>query len=190
MRGVKLNSLEVIYFLIDPLKAAWSKLLVSNLMYNFLFFPKIMISCNQHEFVMYVDNTWKIHKVKLRLGCLCRSVPFNTVSDTVSLTRWVTARLVSLERTKSTVTFKEHTLWWWRHHHTDDRCFSTSYTLSITPKTSYGWTCHQHNSMLEKDLCPPYWGENSVTLKNRSDQTVKKWGNSTWAQVVGRDKWT
>ena len=177
MRGVKLNSLEVIYFLIDPLKAAWSKLLVSNLMYNFLFFPKIMISCNQHEFVMYVDNTWKIHKVKLRLGCLCRSVPFNTVSDTVSLSRWVTARLVSSETTKSTVI-------------TDDRCFTTSYTLSITLKTSYGWTCHQQNSTLEKDPCPPYWGENSVTVKNRSDQTVKKWGNSTWAQVVGRDKWT
>ena len=95
MRGVKLNSLEVIYFLIDPLKAAWSKLLVSNLIFNFLFFPKIMISCNQHEFVMYVDNTWKIHKVKPRLGCLCRSVTLNTVSDTVSLSRWVTARLVS-----------------------------------------------------------------------------------------------
>ena len=106
--------------LIDPLKAAWSQLLVSNLIYNFLFFPKIMISCNQHEFVMYVDNTWKIHKVKLRLGCLCRSVPFNTVSDTVSLSRWVTARLVSSETTKSTVAFKEHTLWWLWCHHTDD----------------------------------------------------------------------
>ena len=189
--------------LIDPLKAAWSQLLVSNLIYNFLFFPKIMISCNQHVFVMYVDihererfdsgrshNTWKIYKFKPALGCLCRSVPFNTVSDTVSLSRWVTARLVSSETTKSTVTLKEHTLWRWWHHHTDDRCFSTSYTLSITLKTSYGWTCHQHNSILVKDLCPPYWGENSVTLRNCSDQTVKKWGNSTWAQVVGRDNWT
>ena len=163
MREVKLNSLEVIYFLIDPLKAAWSKLLVSNLSYNFLFFPKIMISCNQHEFVMYVDNTWKIHKVKPRLGCLCRSVSFNTVSDTVSLTRWVTARLMSLETTKSTVTFKEHTLWWWRHHHTDDRCFSTSYTLSIILKISHGWTCHQQNSTLEKDLVH-LTGEKNLSL--------------------------
>ena len=38
---------------------------------------------------------------------------------------------------------------------------------------------------------------NSVTLRNRSkkkgnrsDQTVKKWGNSTWAQVVRSDNWT
>ena len=149
-----------------------------------------MISCNQHEFVMYVENTWKIHKLKPALGCLRRSVTFNTVSDIVSLSRQVTARLVSSETTESTVTLKEHTLWWWRHHHTDDRCFSTSYTLSITLKTSHGWTCHPHNSTLEKDLCPPYWGENSVTLRNRSDQTVKKWGYSTWAQVVGRDNWT
>ena len=164
MRGVKLNSLEVIYFLIDPLKAAWSKLLVSNLIFNFLFFPKIMISCNQHEFVMYVNNTWEIQKLKPIMGCLCRSVNIQN-TEWHSLSRWVTARLVSLERTKSTVTFKEHTLWWWRHHHTDDRCFSTSYTLSITLKTSYGWTCHQHNSTLEKDLCPPYWGENSCHSK-------------------------
>ena len=149
-----------------------------------------MISCNQHEFVMYVENTWKIHKLKPALGCLRRSVTFNTVSDIVSLSRRVTARLVSSETTESTVTLKEHTLWWRWHHHTDDRCFSTSYTLSITLKTSHGWTCHPHNSMLEKDLCPPYWGENSFTLRNHSDQIVRKWGYSTWAQVVGRDNWT
>ena len=135
---------------INPLKAAWSKLLVSNLICNFLFFPKIMTSCNQHVFVMYVDNTWKIHKLKPALGCLCRSVTFNTVSDTVSLSRWVTARLVSSETTKSTVI-------------TDDRCFTTSYTLSITLKTSYGWTCHQQNSTLEKDLVH-LTGEKTLSL--------------------------
>ena len=139
-----------------------------------------------HVCGQYMKNT----QIKTKLGCLCRSVTFNTLSDIVSLSRWVTARLVSSEMTKSTMTLKEHTLWWRRHHHTDDRCFSTSYTLSITLKTSHGWTCHQHNSTLEKDLCLPYWGENSFTLRNHSDQIVKKWGYSTWAQVVGSDNWT
>ena len=107
-----------------------------------------------------------------------------------SLSRWVITRLVSSETTKSTVALKEHTLWWLWHHHTDDRCFSTSYTRSITLKTLYGGTYHQHDSTLEKDACPSYWGENFVILRNCSDQTVKKWGNSTWGQVVGRDNWT
>ena len=106
--------------LIDPLQVASSKLLISNLIYNFLLFPKSMISCNQHEFVTYVDNTWKIHKLKPTLGCVCRSVTFNTRSDIVSLSRWATARLVCSETIKSIVTLKEHTFvmmktsphWW------------------------------------------------------------------------------
>ena len=146
----------------------------------------MMISSNQHEICHMCGHE---KQITINSG-LSMQKCYTQHTEWHSLSRWVTARLVSSETTKSTVTLKEHTLWWWWHHHTDDRCFSTSYTLSITLKTSHGWTCHPHNSTLEKDLCPPYWGENSVTLRISSDQTVKKWGYSTWAQVVGRDNWT
>ena len=47
----------------------------------------------------------------------------------------------------------------------------------------------RNKSLLISWLQSP-WGVNSVTLTNRSDQTVKKYANSTWAQVVGSDNWT
>ena len=148
-----------------------------------------MISCNQHEFVMYVENTWKLHKLKPALGCLCRSVTFNTLSDIVSLSRWVTARLVSSDDKVHSDFKRTHTVMMmtsshWRQvfqHVLHTKHYSKDFTRMNLSSTK------QH---VRERSRPPYWGENSVTLKNRSDQTVKKWGNSIWAQVVGRDNWT
>ena len=88
------------------------------------------------------------------------------------------------------------------------RDFKTTYiVMMMTP--SHWWQVFQHvrhTKHYSKDFTrmnlsstkqhvrershPPYWGEKSFTLRNSSDQTVKKRGNSTWAQVVGRDNWT
>ena len=148
-----------------------------------------MTSCNQHVFVMYVDNTWKIHKLKPALGCLCRSVTFNTVSDTVSLSRWVTARLVSSDDKVHSDFKRTHTVMMttsshWRqvfHHILHIKHYSKDFIRMNLSSTK------QH---VRERSRPPYWGEKSFTLRNSSDQTVKKRGNSTWAQVVGRDNWT
>ena len=51
-------------------------------------------------------------------------------------------------------------------------------------KTLHRWTYCQHNSTLKEDLGPSYH-ENSVILRMFADETVKKWDNSTWGQVVG-----
>ena len=52
---------------------------------------------------------------------------------------------------------------------------------------SHGWTCPQHNSTLEKDLSPPYWGVNFVTLKKSFISNSKEmrqqhlsWGGLEW----------
>ena len=128
--------------LIDPCKSIWSKLLLSNL-----------VSCFFQDYDIF-QSTWIHHgcgqdmkniQITINSGSLMQKC-YVQHTEWHSLSRWVTARLLSSERTKSTVALKEHRLWWGCHHHTHERCLNTSYTLSISLKTLPIWTGHQHNS--------------------------------------------
>ena len=93
--------------LIDPCKSIWSKLVVSNLISCFF------ISWWYPPINMNLSYAWTRHEKQITINSgLSMQKCYTQHTEWHSLSRWVTARLVSSETTKSTVTLKEHTLWW------------------------------------------------------------------------------
>ena len=108
------------------------------------YFHKMMISSNQHEFIMGVDKTGKIYKFQSTVGRWCRSVMFYTLSDIhyldelqqdCCLQRGLSPH--GFKRTQ-TVMRMSSSHWWEVSQH----FIHTNITLKTLPI----WTGHQHNS--------------------------------------------